>query len=73
VNYQDELELQFLDPAERAARFIAAEEFRRQWSSAGRVWLVARKRDVTALFADATFRYHLIGESRGHYLVSNQP
>ncbi len=73
VHYQDELELQFLDPAERATRFIEDDEFRRQWNGAGRVWIVARKHEVKELLEDATFRYHLIGESQTHYLWSNQP
>ncbi|MBI4624702.1 MAG: glycosyltransferase family 39 protein [Verrucomicrobia bacterium] len=73
VNYQDELELQFLDPTERAARFIDAAELRRQWSGPQRVWLVARKHEVKALLGDPGFRYHLPGETRTHYLFSNQP
>ena len=71
VSYEDELELQFLDPAERAARFIDGDELRRQWSGVQRVWLVARKRDAKELRGDPSYR--LIGESSGHYLFSNQP
>ncbi len=73
VDHPDELELAFLDPAERAARFIDDAEFRRQWTGAGRVIVVARKREVRELFADPAFRYHLLGESSDHYLFSNQP
>jgi 4-amino-4-deoxy-L-arabinose transferase-like glycosyltransferase len=73
VSYQDELELQFLDPAERAARFIDDAEFRRQWDGPGRLFTVARKQDTPLLFADPAFHYHLLGETRGHYLFSNQP
>jgi 4-amino-4-deoxy-L-arabinose transferase-like glycosyltransferase len=73
VAYEDELELQFLDPAVKAARFIPDDEFLRQWSEPARVWVVARKRDVTALFATPGFRYHLLGETATHYLLSNQP
>ncbi len=73
VHYQDELELQFLDPMERAARFIEDDEFRQQWRGPGRVWLVARKHETKELVADATFRYHLIGETPTHCLWSNQP
>ncbi len=73
VAYKDELELQFLDPAARAARFIDDAEFRRQWDGSGRLFAVARKQDVLELFADPGFRYHLLGETRGHYLFSNQP
>lgn len=76
VSYVDELEVQFLDPATRAARFIDDAELRRQWAGPGRVWLVVRKRDMKAsgaVFADPGFRYHLIAETRGHSLISNQP
>ncbi len=76
VSHTDELEVQFLPPAERAARFIDDDELRRQWVGAGRVWLVVRKEDLVrphAVFADPAFRYHLIAESRGHSLLSNQP
>ncbi|MEY4939587.1 MAG: hypothetical protein RIQ93_1322, partial [Verrucomicrobiota bacterium] len=73
VSYLDELEVQFLAPAERAARFIDETEFRRQWSEAGRVWIVARKHQAKRLLEDPAFRYHLIAESPTHYLCSNQP
>jgi len=73
VSYKDELELQFLDPAEREARFIGDAEFRRAWDGPGRVFAVARIRDTGALFADPAFHYHLLGVSPDHYLFSNQP
>ena len=76
VAYTDELETQFIQPGERAARFIDDAELRRQWSGAARVWLVVRKRDqklAGSVFTDASFRYHLIAESRAHSLISNQP
>jgi len=76
VSYVDELEVQFLDPAERAARFIDDAELRRQWAGATRVWLVVRKRDqkqANSVFNDAAFRYHLIAETPAHSLLSNQP
>ncbi|MSU50876.1 MAG: hypothetical protein EXS37_17605 [Opitutus sp.] len=76
VSYTDELEVQFLDPAERAERFIDDAELRRQWTGPGRVWLVARKRDQLqpkSVFSDPAFRYHLIAETPGHSLISNQP
>lgn len=63
-----------IDPAARASgRFIKDAEFRRQWAEGGRIWAVARKKDTTKLFADPSFRYYLLGESRSHYLFSNQP
>ncbi|HXQ82403.1 MAG TPA: glycosyltransferase family 39 protein [Opitutaceae bacterium] len=73
VSYRDELELQFLDPAELKARFIDDAEFRREWAGPGRVLAVARIRDAAALFADPGFRYHLLAAGQHHYLFSNQP
>jgi 4-amino-4-deoxy-L-arabinose transferase-like glycosyltransferase len=70
---KSELELEE-DPAARASgRFYDEAEFRRRWAGPQRLWVVARRRDVKELFADPTFRYHLLGESRNHYLFSNQP
>ena len=76
VSYTDELEVQFLDAAERATRFIGDDELKRQWAGPGRVWLVVRHselRQARAVFADPSFRYHLIAETRGISLVSNRP
>ena len=73
VSYIDELEVQFLPAAERAARFIDDAELQRQWARAPRVWVVLRKQDAENFRLRVTASYHLIGESRGHYLVSNQP
>lgn len=73
VNYQDELELQFLDPKERARRFIDDAAFRKEWAGTGRVFAVARIRDAAALFADPDFHYHLVATGPHHYLFSNQP
>jgi 4-amino-4-deoxy-L-arabinose transferase-like glycosyltransferase len=76
VSWVDELVLEFLPPAERAARFIDEAELLRQWSGPGRVWVVVRKRDQAqpkSVFANPGFRYHLIAETRGHSLISNQP
>ncbi|MBL9212220.1 MAG: glycosyltransferase family 39 protein [Opitutaceae bacterium] len=76
VSYTDELEVQFLDPAEKARRFIDDAELRRQWAGPGRIWLVVRKRAQAApesVFADPAFRPHVIAESRTHQLVSNRP
>lgn len=73
VNYTDELELQFLDPAERKARFIDDAEFRREWSGPGRIFAVARIRDTGELFADPAFHYYVVAKGQHHYLFSNQP
>ena len=76
VGYIDELEVQFLAPEERAARFIDDAALRREWSGPARMWLVVRKRDQEhpkSVFADASFRYHVIAESRAHRLLSNRP
>ena len=65
----------WIDPAAQASgRFIDEAQFRRQWSGAGRLWVVARKRDVDGkLFSEPGFHYHLLGETAAHYLFSNQP
>jgi 4-amino-4-deoxy-L-arabinose transferase-like glycosyltransferase len=73
VSYSDELELQFLDPAQRGARFIDDAEFRREWAGPGRVFIVARIRDAGPLFADPSFHYHIVAAGPHHYLFSNQP
>jgi len=76
VSYIDELEVQFMSPAERAARFIDETELIRQWSGPGRVWVLVRMRDQAhpkSVFSQPGFRYHLIAESRGLSLLSNQP
>ena len=73
VSYTDELELQFLEPGEKTARFIGDAEFRREWDGPGRVFAVARIRDAVGLFADPGFHYHLLATSPHHYLLSNQP
>jgi 4-amino-4-deoxy-L-arabinose transferase-like glycosyltransferase len=73
VAYAGELELQIDSQARASGRFIDEPEFRRQWDSPTRLWVVARKRDIGPLFADKAFRYHLIRETSGHYLFSNQP
>ena len=73
VDYKDELELEEDAAARASGRFINEAEFRRQWNQGSRLWVVAKKRDVKALFADATFRYHLLGETEDYYLFSNQP
>lgn len=73
VSWPDELELD-IDPVARASgRFVDDPEFLRQWNSPERLWVVARKRDTTALFALPAFRYHLIAETGSHYLFSNFP
>ena len=73
VNHQDELELVNDTAARQSGRFISDAEFRNQWSGPVRLWLVVRKRNTKELFADPTFQYHLLGEARDHYLLSNQP
>ncbi len=73
VDYKDELELEEDAAARTSGRFINEREFRQQWNQATRLWVVAKKRDVKALFADAAFRYHLLGETEDYYLFSNQP
>jgi 4-amino-4-deoxy-L-arabinose transferase-like glycosyltransferase len=76
VSYIDELQVQFLDPAERAARFIDDATLRRQWAGPERIWIVVRQRDLVqpkSVFADGSLRYHLIAATRAHSLISNRP
>lgn len=73
VAFKGELELEEDAAARVSGRFIGEEKFRDLWIQPGRVFAIARKWDVPGLLADATFHYHLLGESRDHYLISNQP
>lgn len=73
VAYKGELELEEDPAAARSGRFMSDAEFRRLWNGPGRVFVVARKRDARELFADPTFHYHLLAQTRDHYLFSNQP
>ena len=68
-----ELEIEIDAKARSSGRFIDETAFRHQWTETGRVWAVARKEATVKLFADPTFRYYLLDESRSHYLFSNQP
>jgi 4-amino-4-deoxy-L-arabinose transferase-like glycosyltransferase len=63
-----------LDPAARTSGlFLSEAEFRETWSGPKRLWVIARKKSVGSLFADPSFHCHLLAESRGHLLFSNQP
>ncbi len=73
VAYKDELELEEDAAALASGRFLSEAEFRRQWDGPARMWVVAKRRDTKELFADASFRYHLLGQTEDHYLFSNQP
>jgi 4-amino-4-deoxy-L-arabinose transferase-like glycosyltransferase len=74
VAFKGELELEEDAAARASGRFISDEEFRRQWNQPGRVFAVARRRDVDReLFTDVSFRYHLLGQTENLYLFSNQP
>jgi 4-amino-4-deoxy-L-arabinose transferase-like glycosyltransferase len=75
VSGKGELELEEDAAARAGDRFMDDAEFRRRWEGTVRQWVVASKKDpkVAELFADPTFRYHLLGETRNHYLFSNQP
>jgi 4-amino-4-deoxy-L-arabinose transferase-like glycosyltransferase len=68
-----ELEVRIDPPAQASGRFIDETEFRRQWTGPIRIWAVARKEQTAQLFADPSFRYYLLDETRSHYLFSNQP
>ena len=73
VAFKGELELEEDAAARASGRFMDEAKFRELWNGSGRVWAVARKKDLKPLFGDATFRYHLIGETRDHTLFSNKP
>jgi 4-amino-4-deoxy-L-arabinose transferase-like glycosyltransferase len=61
------------DPAVPRGRLTDTAEFRRAWGSDQQVYAVARKKDAAGLMADPTFHYHLLNETRDHYLLSNRP
>jgi hypothetical protein len=73
VDGKGELEEEEDAVAEASGRFMHEADFRRLWTQPGRVYVVARKRDVTALFADPAFHKKLLDETPDHYLFSNQP
>jgi 4-amino-4-deoxy-L-arabinose transferase-like glycosyltransferase len=73
VGSKGELELEEDATARASGRFMDEAEFRRQWTGPVRLWVVARRDDVKELFADPAFRYHLISQTKNHYLFSNQP
>lgn len=73
VAFKGELELEEDAAARASGRFMEEPKFRELWAGSGRVWAVARRKDLKPLFGDPTFRYHLIGETRDHLLFSNQP
>jgi 4-amino-4-deoxy-L-arabinose transferase-like glycosyltransferase len=69
-----ELEIWIDQEAQASGRFVDDAEFLRQWAGPQRLWVVARRRAVDGtLFSDPAFHYHLLGETAGHYLFSNQP
>jgi len=73
VDGKGELELEEDAAARASGRFIDDAEFRRRWQGPARLWVVAEKDAVTKLLADRSFAYYLLGETRNHYLLSNQP
>jgi 4-amino-4-deoxy-L-arabinose transferase-like glycosyltransferase len=73
VAFKGELELEEDAAARASGRFMAEDEFRRQWNGPVRLWVVARQSDLKELLADPTFRYHLLHQTKDHYLLSNQP
>jgi 4-amino-4-deoxy-L-arabinose transferase-like glycosyltransferase len=73
VDGKGELELEEDAAARASGRFMDDAGFRRLWAGPVRLWVVAEKPAVKELFADPAFRYYLLGETRNHYLFSNQP
>jgi hypothetical protein len=73
VAFKGELETEEDAAARANGRFMTEAEFRALWTQPGRIFVVARQRDVQELFADPAFHKHLLGETRDHCLFSNQP
>lgn len=73
VAFKGELELEEDAAARASGRFMDEAEFRRRWNGPVRLLALARKSDTAELFADPAFHYHLLAETRDHYLFSNQP
>jgi len=73
VAFEGELETEEDAAARASGRFMNEAKFRELWAQPGRIFVVARQRDVRELFADPTFHKHLLGETRDHYLFSNLP
>jgi hypothetical protein len=71
--YKDELEPENDPSAAAQSHFISEAEFRRRWAGSGRVFAVAKKDEIRELLADPAFHYRLLEETRGHYLIVNQP
>jgi len=70
VDYVGELEPENQHPIP-PGRLTDSADFRLAWSGPRPAYAVARKKDVAALFADPTFHYRLLGETRDHFLFTN--
>jgi hypothetical protein len=73
VAFEGELETKEDAAARASGRFMTEAQFRELWTQPGRIFVVARKKDVTELFADPTFHKHPLGETSDHTLFSNLP
>lgn len=73
VAFKGELELEEDAAARASGRFMEEAKFRELWGQPGRMFAVARTKDLTELFADPTFRYRLLAQTEDHTLFSNQP
>ncbi len=89
VDYTSELELSEDPVARTSGRFLNRRAMLELWEKPGRIFVVAAKdvSDATPdniaaaartkheppLFSDPAFHYHLLAETRDHYLLSNQP
>ena len=73
VAFKGELETEEDAAARASGRFMNEAKFRELWTQPGRLFVVARQRDVQELFANPAFHKHLLGETRDHILFSNQP
>ncbi|HVU16143.1 MAG TPA: glycosyltransferase family 39 protein [Candidatus Didemnitutus sp.] len=75
VSGKGELEVEEDPEAQKSGRFMDDAEFMKRWAGPKRLWVVTNKKDAKAqaLLEDSSFHYNLIGETRGHTLISNQP
>ncbi|HVU36482.1 MAG TPA: glycosyltransferase family 39 protein [Opitutaceae bacterium] len=73
VAFKGELEEEEDPAAQRSGRFMSEADFRTLWTKPGRVFVVARRRDVEGkLFADPSFHYHVLQETEDHVLFTNR-
>ena len=71
VAAESELEI-FLDAdAQRSGRFMAEADLQKLWAGPRQIFLVSRRRELTALQQQPWFHAKAVGETPGHILFSN--